>query len=487
MSGTDLPDAWTTTSPAISRPAATVSIDDLVDGQAIHARMIVLLAVAALAMISDGYDLSAIGYVGPELVKAWHISREALAPMFMVGVAGLLVGAPALGTLGDRIGRKRALLISLMLLGCASLLSAAAGSLRVLTALRFVTGVGLGGVIPNAIAFVSEMVPKRVRGRFLVASSLGVAAGVACPGLVTAGLVPRFGWPVLMVIGGLIPLTVAALAAGATPESVKYLIGRPERADELLAIAGRIRPDLAITTVDDLRTPSVASGERTGRGSPRRLLAGKLAAATPLIWWLNAANQFASFFALTWLPTLLQSRGASTAAAGLGGSLYSLGGLASGLLLLFVVDGLGVMPMAAFFVVGAPAVAAIGLSLPTASHGLVLMLAGLCVTGNNIVMNAVLGIVYPTSIRSAGVGWTQATGRLGAMAAPLAGGLLLSLRCSEQQLLLAPAVALVAGGCASLALAFICYRTFGGTRLGEFAASPAPEIPGGTRRLPLTP
>jgi MFS transporter, AAHS family, 4-hydroxybenzoate transporter len=444
---------------------SNIDLNDLVDGQTLRASTIVFVVVATLVLISDGFDLSAMGYVAPELIKAWHVAPHDLVGVFSSGIVGLLFGAPLLSLVGDRLGRKKAILIGLAVFGTASLITMRASSLHQFAVLRFITGLGLGGVIPNVTALVAELVPKRLRGRLLVVVNMGVAAGIALPGFVAAGLVPRFGWPVLLFVGGTFPLAVAILAFFKLPESIKYLAQRSDRDSEMKRFARVLRPDLAIGTATRLTSPI----SLTPRGSPIALFRAGLGVITPLLWIVVATNQMANFFSLTWLPTLLQSSGSSTSQAGLSASLFSIGGLVSGLCLISVIDRFGVVPLVALFVLGAPFVAAIGISgLPSWEHGLIIAAAGFCVTGINFGSSAVLGIIYPTPIRSTGTGWAQAAGRIGAIAAPIAGGTLLALKVPMQQLPLAPALVLGIGALASLALTVLCVRRFQGLRLDEF-------------------
>ncbi len=451
-----------------------MSLDDLVDGQQVGLPAIVFLAVATLALVSDGFDLAAIGYVGPELIKQWHVAPAELVPVFTAGIFGLLAGAPLLGFVGDRFGRKTAILIGLVVFGGVTLATAAASSLSQLVALRFLTGLGLGGVIPNVVALAAEVAPKRVRGTFIVVASFGVPLGISCPGLVAAGLVPTFGWQVLLLVGGVLPLAVAALGCFVLPESIRFLAQRGGRMEKVRRLARTLRPDLAIS--GSTQFIAAAHGQAPAPGSPKGLFAGGLALVTPLLWIALAANQMSNFFALTWLPTLLQSVGASTSQAEVSASLFSIGGLGGGLCLAFVIDRLGVVPLAVLFLAGSPLVAAIGLpGLSATEHGLVIAGAGFCVTGINFGMNAVLGMIYPTPVRSLGTGWAHAAGRVGALAAPLAGGALLAMRFPMQELLLAPAAVLAVGAAACATLAVLCVRRFGGTEVGEFpAAGPVP-------------
>ena len=451
----------------------SIEINSLVDGQTLRPASIIFLLVAALVLISDGFDLSSMGYVAPELVKAWHVAPRQLVSVFSAGILGLLFGAPVLSFIGDRFGRKRAILIGLSLYGTVSLLTMGATSLRQLAVLRFLTGVGLGGVIPNVAALVAELAPRRLRGRLIVVVTMGVAAGIALPGFVAAGLVPRFGWPVLFLVGGVFPLLVAALAHAFLPESIKYLAQRSERSAEMKRLARVLRPDLDIGPATTFTSPADAPL----RGSPKGLFGTGLAIITPLLWTAVATNQMANFFSLTWLPTLLQAAGSTTAQAGISGSLFSIGGLLSGVCLIFVIDRFGVIPLTALFLIGTPLMAAIGIAGATPwEHGLIIAAAGFCVTGINLGSTAVLGAIYPTAIRSTGTGWAQAAGRLGAIGAPFIGGALLALKLPARELTLAPAAALGVGAVASIALAHLCVRRFRGYGLDE--------LPGAVVSLP---
>ena len=446
-----------------------IGLDEAIDGQAIRRSSIVLLVVATLALLGDGFDIAAIGYIGPELVKTWHVARADLVPVFSAGIFGLLFGAPLLGFLGDRFGRKAAILLALGVVAGCTLASMAVTTLTAFAALRFCTGIGLGGLIPNIVALVAEAAPKRRRGMFIVIVNFGVPAGISLPGLVAAALIPTYGWPVLLLVGGLLPLAVMGLVALYARESIKFLVQRGGREHQVRRMLAAIRPDLPAGAVRLQPT----AGAHVASGSSAGLFAGGLAVITPLLWLALAANQMANFFSLTWLPTLLQSAGATTSQAGVNASLFSIGGILGGLCLTVIVDRLGVVPMVVLFLVGVPAMAAIGHPLPPYAAASVIAAAGFCVTGVNFTMGATLGVIYPTPVRALGTGWCQAMGRLGSLAAPLIGGALIGWDLPFQDLLLVPAASLATGAVASIALALLCMRRFGGLRIGERARSAA--------------
>ena len=155
------------------------------------------------------------------MVHEWGVSRGALAPALSAGLAGVLIGAPLFGWAGDRFGRKRAILLGSLVYGCFCLLSAAARSIDHLIALRLLTGIGLGGVLPNVIALTAETAPARVRPFLTALVTVGISLGGVMVGIVAAVMVPQEGWRALFMVGGIVPLVVAALVAVGLPESLR--------------------------------------------------------------------------------------------------------------------------------------------------------------------------------------------------------------------------------------------------------------------------
>jgi len=449
---------------------AVLDLNTVVDGQKIGRSAILLLVIAVAALASDGFDLAAMGYIAPELIKQWKIEPAGLVPAFSSGIIGLMAGNALLGLIGDKYGRKRMIIAGLCVFGIATLVTMAVRSTADLVILRFLTGIGLGGVAPNVFALVAEVTPRRIRGRLLVIVSLGVLLGISLSGIIAGALVPQYGWRAVLLVGGVLPLLIAMVSLYFLPESIKYLLVRADRDAEVRRLARRLRPDLVIG--DSTRITFPAASSPAQRGSFRRLFSNDFAIVTPLLWFCQAAIQMAIYFSLTWLPTLLQSTGSSIAEAGFSASLFSTAGLVSSLVLLIIIDRLGVISLVVLFVVGTPLVAAMALTgLSPVVHALIIAGAGFCVMGVQVGLAALLGIFYPTEIRSTGNGWTQAVGRLGALAAPLAGGVLLNMHIPIQSLVLAPAGFLAVGAVTCGTLAVICVRRFGGLHPGEFSIS----------------
>src|ERR1700759_38407 len=169
------------------------------------------LLVCVSVLFMDGYDTQAIGYVAPALVQAWHLDKAALAPVFALGLVGMMFGGLFFGPLADRFGRKRFIVICTALFGLFSLITAYTETPGQLMLLRFLTGLGLGGAMPNAVALAVEYFPKRRRASAVTMVFVGFSIGAAVGGFAVAGLLRSYGWPVVFVICGVIPLEVVTV------------------------------------------------------------------------------------------------------------------------------------------------------------------------------------------------------------------------------------------------------------------------------------
>lgn len=419
-------------------------------------RMALGLLFVMLGMFCDGYDLAALGFVAPELVSQWGIPASALVPAFTTSIVGLAIGSAVLGWAADRWGKRRVIVCCLLAAGVSTFAIPLTQSPAQLAVVRLITGIAIGGVIPAIIAVGAQLCPKRIRGRLLVIIfALGTPLGVAAPGLVAGWLAPHFGWAVVPVVGGAMSILVAIGCAIALP-------GRTTAAPSPANEAG-------------------SSGDATRARDPglsiRNLLEGDLRLITPLFAVCLAANQMAYYYAVSWLPLVLKEIGETPAHAGLYASMFSLGGAASGLLLLFIIDRLGALSLLLLFAFGTPLIVAMTLAdLAPPARMLAIAAAGFCVTGNQIGISTLMGIFYPERIRSFGSGVVHASGRLGAICAPIIIGALLDLHVGASYLALAPAVFLAAGAVGAALIARRCWTAFGSFRAAEFDV-PKERIP----------
>lgn len=453
-----------------------VDVAALIDGQRLRGFSLRLVLFAFLIVVSDGFDINTVAFVGPQLIRDWHIDASALSPTFIAGLAGILLGSPLFGYVGDRYGRKPTIILALLVYGAFTWAAVLCRSVPELAALRFLTGLGIGALIPNIIALVAEFAPRRLRGTMIILMFTGVSFGGAGPGPIAAWLVPIYGWHILFVIGGLFPILVAGACLLGLPESVKYLTvkGKHDQVARMLSAMGiGVRLTAATRFV-------IEEERQAARFSPKLLFAGRLALLTPLLWLLFATNMMVFFFFVSWTPTLLAGANLPAAQVALANSAFQAGGIFGGWTLCRPMDRYGLAPLTLLFVLAVPIVGAIGyISLVSANVMLVfVLLAGFCVLGVQCGLNALSGMIYPTSYRSNGSGWAFALGRAGSIAGLFVGGQLIALHIAIPMLYLMAALPLVVGtvGCHWLSRAYAA--EFRGTRLPPVSRGhPLPEMP----------
>ena len=456
----------------------TVQIEPLVDDQKIGWFSIKLLLWSWLAMFADGFDISALSFAAPELVREWGVPRSAFGYAFAASNVGVLFGAPLLGYIGDKYGRRIAIVLGSVIFGLGTLSMTLTANLDQMTVLRFLTGIGIGGLMPNTIALNAELSPRRWRATLVVLMFTGITLGSGTPGYVAGWVVPHFGWEILFVVGGVVPLTVAACLWFVLPESVKFLANRPQRREELLKITRIMRPDLNIAT--DAQFVAAPSAEklagipeaRSGFLGLAQIFRGSLRYITPLLWICFATTLMANFFLNNWIPIILESNGLSPKEAAFASSLYHVGGTVGGLLVSMVLNRFGFSAIVALFVLAPIAIFSMGLS--DNSHLMttfVTGLAGFAVLGVQFGNNACSGLIYPTEARSKGVGWALGIGRIGSIVSPIIGGVLIAQNMPLSELFMWAASPMVVGAVAALGVTLLCYARFRSLTLDDKASA----------------
>lgn len=445
---------------------AADEIDTLVDAQRFGWFGLSLLIWSFLATFTDGYELSALGLAVPHIVREWHVPPAQLGTMLSASLAGMFFGAPLFGFIGDRYGRRPAIALGCLAYGLTTLAIMFAHSVGQVTLLRFVTGLGMGGVLPNTIALNSELSPKRLRARLIILMFMGITLGGSVPGLVAVGLVPHHGWRAIFLVGGLAPLVVGLAAPFVLPESVKFLRSRPDRTAELLATLRRMLPDRVLPP--SLAAPAIQAARPVSIGA---LFTRELAPVTLLLWLCFATTLMANFFLANWLPTLFGQIGMDPQTAALTSTMYHFGATFGGLAMALMLDRIGFLAVGGLLLVAVPAMLGIGLpGVPPVGLGLFVAIAGFCVLGAQFGSNAAAGLIYPTACRSRGLGLAFGIGRVGSVLGPWAGAKLIGLKLSLIMMMAAACAPVLLGAVAALVLAMVGRSRFGGWRLDEVPA-----------------
>jgi AAHS family 4-hydroxybenzoate transporter-like MFS transporter len=427
-----------------------IDIVDLIDRQPIGGFQIKLLLMCAAVLFLDGFDTQAIGYVAPAIAKEFGLAtRGALGPVFSAGLFGLMIGALVFGPLADRVGRKNIIIFSTAAFGLGALATVLAHDITTLLVIRFLTGLGLGGAMPNAIAMTAEYNPHRRRATMVMIMFCGFSIGAALGGFLAADLIPRFGWRSVFLVGGIAPLIMVPILAWRLPESVRFVAttGRaPERVTALLKL---ISPNAAFPP-----GAQFVVHETRLEGLPvLHLFREGRTAVTLLLWVVFFMSLLDIYFLANWLPTVLNDLGASVSVAVLIGSMLQVGGVVGTFALGSVIDRFSFRALALVYLGAVFAVSAIGqLGHSAVLVSIAIFAAGFCVVGGQIAANALTAGFYPTSVRATGVGWALGIGRVGSIIGPLVGGVLIDQKWSTGALFMTAAAAAACAALASLVL-----------------------------------
>ena len=399
-------------------------VSQLIDERPIGSFQIQVAVLCALAVFMDGFDTQMVGYVLPAIAKSLHIQPSALWPVVVSGLLGLMTGALLFGIVADRVGRKWVIIACLLIFGAFMLLTPTASSVAGLGAWRFLTGLGLGGAMPNAIALTAEYSPQRSRATVVMMMFFGFSLGAAVAGFATAGLVQRFGWPAVFYTGAVLPILFVPALAAWLPESIRVLALRGNAEERIAGLLARINParELSAATRFIIR-------EENAEGLPVvHLFREQRALSTVLLWIMFFMNLLCLFFLASWLPTVITGKGLSLETAAIATALLQIGGCIGTVCYGPLVDRFGAFAVLSLsYVAAAASIALIGVSGTLVSVIMATSFAaGFCIVGGQNAMNALASIMYPTYIRSTGVGWALGIGRIGTIAGASVGGALLS-------------------------------------------------------------
>ena len=400
-----------------------VDVQRFIDARGLSTVQIQLLVLCFLVVAMDGFDTMAIGFIAPALRTEWKATPAQFAPLFGAGIFGLMIGAFVFGPAADRLGRRAILALTVLFFGAASLVSAFASSIEMLTLFRFVTGLGLGGAMPNAITLTSEYSPEGRRSFLVMIMFSGFPLGSALGGLAAAHLIAAYGWRSVLVLGGVFPLLLAPALWAILPESVRFLVTQGDRDPRIAATLRRIAPDAVIP----------AGTRFVGGARPERLPLGELfgpdvLVGTLFLWVTFFMSLLGIFLMTSWLPLLLSSTGASLRMASLVTSLLMASGTLGGVALGRIMDTFNpYRVLGAAYTLGGLFIMTIGsvVAVPWLM-ALTVFGAGFCAVGSQNGINAVAAAYYPTTSRATGVSWAQGVGRLGSVLGSMLGGILMT-------------------------------------------------------------
>jgi MFS transporter, AAHS family, 4-hydroxybenzoate transporter len=406
-----------------------VDVSQIIERQKLGRFLIGLVLISWIITFFDGLDTNLISFAAPYFGAQYHLSKIQLGNIFSVGLFGTMVGGFALGYLGDRVGRRPMVVLATALFGILTMCFALANNYGSLVSLRFIDGLPLGGMLPLAWALNIEYVPKRYRATIVTVIMMGYSLGTALGGPIAIWLIPKFGWKSVFVFGGAFSLFCAGILFAILPESIRFLVSKGLSADRIrqriAPILRRIAPGQPI--------PSGASfvvsdeSQQNKDFKPLLLFRGELRWITPLVWIGYIASSLAVFFIVNWTPVVFEALKYSRREAATAASLYSAMGAVGGLLLMRFTDKRGAIAITIMPVM--TAILLLVASFVGMGHVEFLVLSAITggfLIGGHFGMHSICGIFYPSAYRANGAGWATSIAKVGSVAGPILGGIVLS-------------------------------------------------------------
>ncbi|MCW2368495.1 MFS transporter [Sphingobium sp. B11D3D] len=374
------------------------------------------------ALMVEGFDLQAANFAAPSILEDFGVSRAEIGPLLSASLFGVLIGAVFIGPQGDRLGRRTILISCCIGYGIMSLVGALATNLTQLIVLRFLIGIGLGAVLPNALALAGELAPRKYLARATALVGIGITFGGVLAGIAAAKLLAPYGWQSLFILGGLLPIAIAAL----------LWIGLPES------------PVLN-------RAQTHAPGER----GLSAILSPAQRARTIAIWIIFALVLMVVYLVSGWVPLLVKDQGYSTTTASWIATGTHAGGVVGGVVASLLLVRRNWSVVALFAGLGALTLAIITVhDWGIVGLTVLLVLVGLFSTGTQNGLNGSCGATYPSTMRASGLGWALGMGRVGSIAGPLVGSLAVLLGLSAPRtFFILPVIPLVIAAALALWLA----------------------------------
>jgi AAHS family 4-hydroxybenzoate transporter-like MFS transporter len=400
----------------MTQPAAkTINIGEVLENSPIGPLHIRVFALCMISLIMDGFDVQMMGYVAPALIRDWQIQGSQLGRVFAAANFGVLIGALLLSMLADKIGRRPVLVGATLAFSAMTIITGYAQTMEQLLWLRFIGGIPMGCIIPNATALIGEFSPKGRKVTLMMCITVGFTGGAM-----------------------LIPLVIGLLMAWGLPESLQFLAVQKRRLDQLARWLRQLDPRIAI----DSATRFIANEETRGGVPIVHLFYEGRGPTTILLWIVNFTNILILYSLSNWLPTIVTGMGYTVQTANLIGTVMQGGGLIGTFGLAWLIARNGFLPVLGLtFAMATVSIAFIGQpGITLTVLGVIVFIAGWCIVGGQPAINALSATFYPTYLRSTGVGAGLGVGRTGAIIGPYLGGVLLAQQWTPQQLFWVAAV-----------------------------------------------
>jgi len=415
---------------------AKIDVHEIADHAKFNGFHGMVLFWCAIIIIFDGYDLAVAGIALPSIMKEMGVTPATAGYMVSSALFGMMFGAMFLGTIADKIGRRWAIVICIVLF---SVFTAAAGMTHdpvTFSITRFLAGLGIGGVMPNVVAQMTEYSPRKMRSTLVTLMFSGYSVGGMLAAVLGKGLIETYGWSYVFYAAA-IPVIIIPFVLMSLPESMAFLL-KKGRIDELKKIVQRLEPSYTPSATDSFELPSTQKVEGAPIG---KLFLDGRGFSTAMFWIAFFMCLFMVYALSSWLTKLMAQAGYSLGSAltfvlvlNFGAMIGAIGGG-------WLADRFSIKKVVmCFFALAAVSISLLGVKMPTDALFLVVGLAGASTIGTQILIYAYVGQYYPMAIRSTGIGFASGVGRSGAILAPIVIGTLVGMALPLEQNFIAIAI-----------------------------------------------
>ena len=394
----------------------SINVQALLNESRITAYQWATYALCFFIVLLDGFDTAMIGYIAPSLIQEWGVSKPELGPVLSAALFGLAAGAISAGPMADRLGRKRVLVGSVLLFGVACLASAYSADIKQLTILRFITGLGLGAAMPNAVTLTSEYCPESRRSMLTNAMFCGFPLGAALGGFLAAWMIPNFGWRSVLMLGGIAPLVLGVLLFLILPESVRYMVVKRWPVERIRAVLSRIAGHNVLAAQSFYMQEATGADKTAGSGIGV-VLSRKYRVGSVMLWLAYFMGLVVFYALMNWMPILFKDAGIEPRTATLIAALFPLGGVGA-IFFGWLMDRYNANRVIALgYALTAVSIWAIGQAVGHVGWLMtVVFVAGTIMNTAQSSMPALAAAFYPTQGRATGVAWMLGIGRFGGIA-----------------------------------------------------------------------
>lgn len=414
-------------SSAISPSSSDALVAEVIDDGGVSHQQLLVIGLCLFFNMVDGFDITAMAVVASDVSTELQLTADRLGWIFSFALAGMMAGAMLLASVSDIIGRRNMIIISVTLVGVSILFTANASTLSEFIILRFISGLGAGAMLACQAALAAEYSPEKYRALSVAAVTSGYPLGAVMTSVVAGYVMPDYGWRGMFAFGGAVTLSMALVAWALIPESLKFLFER--RPPDALERINRILSKLGRQALKELPPAPVAEVNRGSLvGNMLKLLAKEHRIATLTLWTAFFLSFSTLYFLMSWIPKLIEDSGFDHATGRRAFLWFNLGGVIGIYLLGWLSTRWKLTNVVSYLLFGSAVGMVIFAFLPDQLTlvMIVILAIGILQQGGFTGLYATAAKVYPTEIRSTGIGWAIGLGRSGAVVGPAAAGYLIS-------------------------------------------------------------